>query len=179
MKKLLNYSLMMVLAIVALTSCSSSGSKEIALNDVRCNVDYISVVPGNYTIDWKTEHQGNNDFVTAKITLKIKVEKQVEYIGKDRSSCGLNLSSYDANGNAIPGIWEVKSSDYTDSNGSFVGSDPEAVSAAIDALTKPVGTVSEITFSTLNSNGDAEKVFRNIENISISGDNYYFKIKGE
>ena len=180
MKKTFLFS-MFVLSIFALSSCSSSGSKDLVLNDVR--IDYgsdkdndnsIEVIPDTYTLTWDCDNYGtNDDFYVGKIKIKIKTTKQLVYNG-DRKDIGLSLIPLDANGKEIYMPLSPREKDYDFSSGDIT--DYDAINAAIDALISPVGTVSEISFSTATYPGDVVKKFKKIENIKVEFNDHKFKV---
>lgn len=180
MKKLFSIS-MFVLSIAVLSSCSSSGSKELVLNDVRVVSDNdhfspndISVVPGTYTLTWECDNYGtNDDFYVGKIKIKIKNAKQFIYNG-DRKSVSIYVSGLDANGSEIPLLsFSPRDKKYEFSSGD--NTDYDAINAVIDALTSPGGTISELTFSTGTIPGDAVEKFKKMENIKIECNDRGFK----
>ena len=65
-------------------------------------------------------------------------------------------------------------SDYDFSSGDIT--DYDAINAAIDALISPVGTISEISFSTATYPGDVVKKFKKIENIKVEFNDHKFKV---
>lgn len=172
MKKIFSF-IAILFASCMFFSCSSGGSKDIVLEDVRFEEGggYFEIVPGTYQITWEFDNFGtNDDFYVGKIKVKVKVFKPV--VWKERPNHGgfFRLTGLDATGHKKAVLSFYAGYGYFDfSKGNPNGGyNMDLVSNAIDALSQPEGTVTEIELGTATMPRGTLDNLTSIENFVVS-----------